>query len=93
MTKCTLKNMGVNNMITPLERLRMKHTALTRKEKADLIGQLTLDEKLLFASYLMDDEIHIETLENSGMHELDGKLSFGSKTYEDGMETFVNNKE
>jgi len=80
-------------MATPLETLRMKHVALTRKQKADLIGQLTPDEKLLFASYLLDNEIHIETLENSDMDELDGELSFGSKTYEDGMETFVNNKD
>jgi len=80
-------------MITALEKLRMKYIALTKKEKADLVGQLTLDEKRLFGSYLLDDEIHIETLSNSDMDELDGELSFGSKTYEDGMETFVNNKE
>ena len=79
-------------MITALEKLRMKNVLLTAKEKARLIGELTLDEKLLLGALMLDGEINIET-ESSSMQELDGELSFGSKTYEDGMETFVNNKE
>jgi hypothetical protein len=41
---------------------------------------------------MLDGEISIET-ESPHMQELDGELSFGDKTFEDGMETFVNNKE
>jgi len=82
-------------MITALEKLRMKHIALTKKEKADLIGQLTLDEKLLFASYLLDDEIYIDTLNNSDISELDPEsdLNYNKTTYRDGLEVFISNKE
>lgn len=82
-------------MITALEKLRMKHIALTKREKADLIGQLTPDEKRLFASYLLDDEIYIETLGNSDMDELDPEsdLNYNKTTYRDGLEVFISNKE
>ena len=82
-------------MITALEKLRMKHIALTKKEKSDLIGQLTLDEKMLFASYLLDDEIYIETLNNSDMNELEPEsdLNYNKTTYRDGLEVFISNKE
>jgi hypothetical protein len=84
--------MEVNNMVTALEKLRMKNVVLTAKEKARLIGELTLDEKRLLGALMLDGEISIET-ESPHMQELDGELSFGDKTFEDGMETFVNNKE
>ena len=84
--------MEVNNMATALETLRMKNILLTTKEKARLVGSLTLDEKRLLGALMLDGEINIET-ESPFMQELDGNLSFGNKTYEDGMETFVNNRE
>ena len=79
-------------MHTALETLRMKNILLTAKEKSRLIGELTLDEKRLLGALMLEEDISIET-ENTSMEELDGSLSFGNKTYEDGMETFVNNKE
>ena len=84
--------MGVNNMSTALKTLRMKNILLNAKEKTSLIGELTLDEKRLLGALMLEEDISIET-ENTSMEELDGSLSFGSKTYEDGMETFVNNRE
>ena len=79
-------------MHTALETLRMKNILLTAKEKSRLIEELTLDEKRLLGALMLEGEISIET-ESPFMQELDGELSFGSKTYEDGMETFVNNKD
>ena len=70
----------------------MKNILLNTKEKSRLIGELTLDEKRLLGALMLEEDISIET-ENTSMEELDGSLSFGSKTYEDGMETFVNNRE
>ena len=84
--------MEVSNMSTALQTLRMKNILLTAKEKSRLIGELTLDEKRLLGALMLEGEISIET-ESPFMQELDGELSFGNKTYEDGMETFVNNKD
>ena len=84
--------MEVSNMHTALETLRMKNILLTANEKASLVGELTLDEKGLLGALMLEGEISIET-ESPFMQELDGELSFGNKTYEDGMETFVNNRE
>ena len=70
----------------------MKNILLNTKEKSRLIGELTLDEKRLLGALMLEEDISIAT-ENTSMEELDGSLSFGSKTYEDGMETFVNNRE
>ena len=78
-------------MTTALEELRMKHILLTEKRKQALIGSLTLDEKLLLGAVLNYEDD--DTLEVDGLDELDGELGFGNKTYEDGMETFVNNRE
>ena len=79
-------------MITALEELRMKNIYLTPSRKAKLIGSLTLDEKLLYGAILNaeDDEKHI--MRESGIEELDGELTFGNTTYEDGTQTFVSNK-
>ena len=79
-------------MSNALKTLRMKNILLTTNEKSRLIGSLTIDEKRLLGTLLLEEEINIET-ESPYMQELDGNLSFGSKTYEDGMETFVNNRE
>lgn len=84
--------MEVSNMSNALATLRMKNILLTTKEKSRLIGELTLDEKRLLGVLMLEEEINIQT-ENPFIQELDGNLSFGNKTYEDGMETFVNNKE
>ena len=84
--------MEVNNMSNALKTLRMKNILLNTKEKSRLIGELTLDEKRLLGALMLEEDISIAT-ENTSMEELDGSLSFGNKTYEDGMETFVNNKE
>ena len=70
----------------------MKNILLNTKEKSRLIGELTLDDKRLLGALMLEEDISIET-ENTSMEELDGSLSFGNKTYEDGMETFVNNRE
>ena len=70
----------------------MKNILLNTKEKSRLIGELTLDDKRLLGALMLEEDISIAT-ENTSMEELDGSLSFGSKTYEDGMETFVNNRE
>ena len=79
-------------MSNALKTLRMKNILLNTKEKSRLIGELTLDEKRLLGALMLEEDISIAT-ENTSMEELDGSLSFGNKTYEDGMETFVNNKE
>lgn len=79
-------------MSPELTKLRMKNILLSPKEKERLIGSLSLEEKLVFASYLLDDEINIHT-DTPEVKELDGNLSFGNKTYEDGMEIFTNNRE
>lgn len=79
-------------MSPELTKLRMKNILLSPKEKERLIGSLSLEEKLVFASYLLDDEISIHT-DKPEVEELDGNLSFGNKTYEDGMEIFTNNRE
>ena len=77
-------------MITALEILKMKNIYLTPKRKAELIKSLSLDEKLYYGSWLNDS--NNETFVNSEVKEIDGELSFGSKTFEDGVEVFTNNK-
>jgi hypothetical protein len=71
-----------------LAHLRMKNVYLTAKRKAELIGNLTLDDKIFLGSVLNETDHTI----HSGVEELDGELSFGNKTFEDGTEVFVNNK-
>jgi len=77
-------------MITALEVLKMKNIYLTPKRKAELIKSLSLDEKLYYGSWL--NESNNETFVNSEVKEIDGELSFGAKTFEDGVEVFTNNK-
>lgn len=71
-----------------LAQLRMKNAYFTAKRKAELIGNLTLDDKIFLGSVLNETDHTIY----SGVEELDGELSFGNKTFEDGTEVFVNNK-
>ena len=77
-------------MITALEELKMKNIHLTPKRKTELIKSLSLDEKLYYGSWLNDS--NNETYVNSEVKEVDGELSFGAKTFEDGVEVFTNNK-
>ena len=77
-------------MITALEVLKMKNIYLTPKRKTELIKSLSLDEKLYYGSWLNDN--NNETFVNNEVKEIDGELSFGAKTFEDGVEVFTNNK-
>ncbi len=75
-----------------LEHLRMKHVYLTEKRQQELIGSLTLDDKILYGTILNDEEETIQILKDSDIEELDGNLTFGATSYEDGVEVFNNNK-
>ena len=79
-------------MITALE-LRMKNIYLTPKRKAKLISQLSLDEKLLYGAVLNDIDDDEKAMRYGNIKELDGELTFGDTTYEDGVEVFNNNKD
>ena len=92
MTKQTTKEYREELSEKSLAHLRMKNVYLTEKRKAELIGNLTLDDKLLFGAVLNDTDHEIQVMKDSGIKELDGELSFGNKTFEDGTEVFVNNK-
>lgn len=80
-------------MITALEELRMKNIYLTPKRKAELISQLSLDEKLLYGAILNDIDDDEKAMRYGNIKELDGELTFGDTTYEDGVEVFNNNKD
>ena len=81
----------VDNVIplghSPLDTLKMKNVALTSAQKSELVSQLTIDEKLYYGNWLNDNESFIESVPME-----DDDLSFGDKTYEDGLEIFTNNK-
>ena len=80
-------------MITALEELRMRNIYLTPKRKSELIKSLSLDEKLLYGAVLNDIDDDEKALRYGNIKELDGELSFGNTTYEDGVEVFNNNKD
>jgi hypothetical protein len=80
-------------MITALEELRMKNIYLTPKRKAKLISQLSLDEKLLYGAVLNDIDDDEKAMRYGNIKELDGELTFGDTTYEDGVEVFNNNRD
>ena len=79
-------------MLTAIEELTMKGRLLSDERKQKLLKSLTLDEKRYYASKLLDEEQLTETVSNTENGELDGEVTFGNKTYEDGLEVFVNNK-
>lgn len=79
-------------MLTAIEELTMKGRLLSDKRKQQLLKSLTLDEKRYYASKLLDEEQLTETVSNTEYGALDGEVTFGNKTYEDGLEVFVNNK-
>jgi hypothetical protein len=92
MTKQTTQEYRDDLSEKSLAHLRMKNIYLTEKRKAELIGNLTLDDKLLLGAILNDTDHEIQVMEEAGIEELTGELSFGNKTFEDGNEVFVNNK-
>ena len=71
--------------------LKMKGIALTSKQRSELVGSLSLDEKRYFGNWLNDNEYLTNAVEEVG-GELDGQLSFGNTTYEDGVQVYTNNK-
>ena len=77
-------------MLTAIEELTMKNILLTPKRKTKLIKSLSLDDKLYYASWLNDTKS--KTFVDTETKEIDGELSFGAKTFEDGVEVFTNNK-
>jgi hypothetical protein len=78
-----------------LDILLSKHTVLSDKKRAQLISELSLDDKRYLGNWLLDNELYLEREEQQSdeISELDGELTFGDTTYEDGVEVFVNNRE
>ena len=75
-----------------LEHLRMKNVYLTPKRQRELVSSLTLDDKLLYGAILNAEEDTKQVLQESDIKELDGELTFGKTTFEDGVEIHTNNK-
>ena len=78
-------------MTTALETLKMRNIALTATEKRLLIATLSVDEKLYLGNYMNDMDLSIAA--DSKEMDIERDVTFGNKTYEDGMEKFVNNKD
>ena len=78
-------------MTTALETLKMRNIALTATEKRLLIATLSVDEKLYLGNYMNDMDLSIAA--DSKEMDVERDVVFGNKTYEDGLEKFVNNKE
>ena len=82
-----------------LDVLLNKHIVLSEAKKAQLISELSLDEKRYLGNYLLDNEWFLETEKNPvkvepDLRELTGEVTFGGPTtYEDGVEVFINNKD
>ena len=51
-----------------------------------------LKHKFLEREVLNNTDHEIQIMEEAGIEELDGELSFGKTTYEDGVQVFNNNK-
>ena len=78
-------------MATALETLKMKYIALTATEKRLLISELSVDEKLYLGNYMNDMDLSIAA--DSKEMDVERDVVFGNRTFEDGMEKFVNNKD
>jgi len=78
-------------MTTALETLKMKNIALTATEKRLLISELSVDDKIYLGNYMNDMDLSIAA--DSKEMDIERDVTFGNKTYEDGMEKFVNNKD
>ena len=75
----------------PLKILTMKNIVLSSSEKKSLIMKLSYDDKRYLGNWMLDNELTLEV--DDDYKELDGKLSFDTKTsYIDGVEVFHNNK-
>jgi len=75
----------------PLTILRMKNIVLSSSEKKSLIMKLSYDDKRFLGNWMLDNELTLQV--DDDYKELDGKLSFDTKTsYVDGVEVFHNNK-
>ena len=75
----------------PLTILRMKNIVMSSKEKKSLIMKLSYDDKRFLGNWMLDNELTLQV--DDDYKELDGKLSFNTKTsYIDGVEVFHNNK-
>lgn len=75
-----------------LEHLRMKYVYMTEKRQAELIGSLTLEDKIFYGTVLNEEEETIQILADSDIKELDGELTFGKTSFQDGVEIHTNNK-
>ena len=78
-------------MATELDVLKMKYIALTATEKRLLISELSVDEKLYLGNYMNDMDLSIAA--DSKEMDVERDVVFGNRTFEDGMEKFVNNKD
>ena len=70
----------------------MKHVYMTEKRQAELIGSLTLEDKIFYGTILNEEEETIQILADSDIEELDGELTFGKTSFQDGVEIHTNNK-
>ena len=78
-------------MATALETLKMKNIALTATEKRLLISELSVDDKLYLGNYMNDMDLSIAA--DTKEMDIERDVVFGNRTFEDGMEKFVNNKD
>ena len=78
-------------MATALETLKMKYIALTATEKRLLISELSVDEKIYLGNYMNDMDLSIAA--DTKEMDIERDVVFGNRTFEDGMEKFVNNKD
>ena len=78
-------------MATALDVLKMKYIALTATEKRLLISELSVNEKLYLGNYMNDMDLSIAA--DSKEMDVERDVVFGNRTFEDGMEKFVNNKD
>ena len=71
-----------------LKTLQMKNIYL--EDKKAVVKELTFDDKLVYASYLLAQD---ESTSFDGVSELKGEMNFSSDTFEDGLETTSKNYE
>ena len=79
-----------------LDKLLSKHILISAEERTKLISELSEDDKRYLGNYMLDEELFLNVDKKSVYPDtrkpLDGELTFGNTTYEDGVEVFVNNK-
>mgnify|MGYP006116596601 CR=1 FL=1 len=82
----------MDTKIHALDILKMKNVCLSATDKRLLIGDLNLDEKRYYGNWLLAEESKIEADDVAEL-DVNKDVKFGNKTYEDGLEKFVNNKD